>query len=1512
MSLDNLFIFRTYYQILNKTIIRNKGFHFIFNFIDNIILLLKILDVYNSYFIIANNSSIKYINVVSILSKYSIIYKLLIITIYLIISYAIFISYNIVSPTKKCNRFDVLLINFFEFFLVRLLVSFYLDILFSLYSLYFLLLLILSLPFFVLIFRNMTFFHLTGFMPKIIVFPFDDFTSLCDRQKLFIKIIISVSFVRKNYYITKFMFLLQIIFYVIFLLYDSYIIIYKSYYLMNNELITKTKYSHLLSMTIIQILLIFLKHEEAFKISFLIIVILIMVFSNFFILLYYNPYNYIIIDNPSNRENAFYYFFLVDRNKNVTFFLEEKIKDHIYRCDFCQLCKKYHYLFENNIKEKKEINDIDDFFNILYDGKDKSMVLINQITNNIKKLGHNYLYINNSYYIINLIYSFYYTSKMGDITLSLNQLLLYNFLQENNKSLITIHKISIKQILAVNEFFKLYKKVILIIKEILSKKNLKRYINKFFDLSKQLRLLNSSKFKDNIYGTKNDGASNCSYLLTICSLLYEELFNKTLSNYSIPIRENAQLHEDLIKKFLRQDNNITLNMNLKTLECKIINSGKDLFYFINYNFYDLFPNQLKEILIQYFSDFILNAKDNNHKRNTKHNKAKYIEPILLIYITKDDVKYYRLLSLKLALLFNDHLDKDILLSGFFQIENNILITINKKQKKERIVGYGSKDIMNEAIKSNFNFKIFKKSNFMKNKSIHSSNTIALNNTDFFIYIITEIKKKKSKLSKFEKTQKMCSSFENNKESSNQDKKNDNYISNIVGSEQNDKNSEEITNNESSKNKYNINDFLEDTVSQSSALTGTSGNGFWKANKSITKDIQNSFSSKKFLNLQLLLAVLLVALLVLMIVLIIQLQILKQTLSKYYNNYFDLHQFVRTFQQFSFGFMAEVCLVIDNYGNCKEYLTNLDTELFNQTLYINEQNIILADFCSDSIAKIIMNSEEIKDKKLIELFEGNISYRLVNRRNKEGIYYLTHSSIDTSFSESLLLLSNNMRIITSTESKIKTRNKEPIYLISGLEEPFQNVKSTSEEISDFQIAVYTYLINYKLFVVRFSDLNTRLNELINIENVKGINILNIFQNIIFIVMIFQIFTILFYLLTFNGILAQIINSIILKIGLIFDDGNDFKKLYLSKIYQLESIATIYSNNPVRLINEINKNNIKYKNLMAKKKKIEHHPNINKRLVEEENENLIFKNQQKYINWIEIYKNGNDRFYILFTIMIALIDIIVYGIIFGICINYKTKSKDTLELIYNSWNFERNTLRLVNFYNTMIFNNRTLEDLKNDYHPFDSYSTIENLYQILYSYYDLRKKRHKIPYIYRSFSFFCDYNCKSLYDVMESLKENSFAQTLIVMKEKYGIDSEEIKKGFVDECEEINPFIGNSVSPAFQNLYQKVSDAMILRDNRTYVGIINEIFNSSFPKLSSIFLNVIRYILYIVGKVTYTYASNKIIEILGNYIVITLILYILSEISLFIFFFFIYIWNINTECKNMYALKNVFEITNSIEN
>ena len=75
----------------------------------------------------------------------------------------------------------------------------------------------------------------------------------------------------------------------------------------------------------------------------------------------------------------------------------------------------------------------------------------------------------------------------------------------------------------------------------------------------------------------------------------------------------------------------------------------------------------------------------------------------------------------------------------------------------------------------------------------------------------------------------------------------------------------------------------------------------------------------------------------------------------------------------------------------------------------------------------------------------------------------------------------MRIIVSSESRSKNRNNEPIYLLAGYNDPFRNIKNLSEDISEYQIAVYTYLMNFRGIVLRFTTLNQRFHSLINIRN-----------------------------------------------------------------------------------------------------------------------------------------------------------------------------------------------------------------------------------------------------------------------------------------------------------------------------------------------------------------------------------------------------------------------------------------------
>ena len=1514
--------FYNYFNILNKTIVRKLLIHVLISIIDTIIVLVKSLNIYYTDYNKNISKAYKKITPSLYFSDYNTVIKSLPIIVYLIIVYLILFFSIFFWNNNKTTKMKMIIINIFELFFIRILFIFFCELIFYLSTLYFLIFFLLTLPYLIFILLDMAYFHLGYFMLKIAQFPFDAFTSICDREKLIIKILISIASISRNIYICKFVYFLQIILLIGFCVFNTYLLLRKSYFLMSNEFYDKIRYSNLLNLTIIQIFALLMKKEEIFNSSFITIIICLYLFITIFIFISYDPYNFIVIHSAENPNNLYYYFYLKDRNKNISYYLSNKIKEHIAICNCCTLCERYLKLSENKnnvielVNENEENECYDNVFNILYNGKDKLMILFNQLINNMKKTGINCLN-NNLFYPIKFNYLYYYSLNSGDITFSLNMVLLFNLIEENNTNLISRDKIAINQIIHINEFLILYKEIISQIKEIISKNSIKRYIEKFFTLSKKLKVLNSRKFKQNLFMTKIEGTTNYSYLLNICSLLYEEIFNKSISSHSIPIRENPQLIEDILKNFGKQSNHIILNFNLKTMECKILNSGLQLIDYINKNFYDLFPNQIKVKLIQNFCDEILNPKEKKliiqTNKNTKQKPKQYIEISLVIKNNENNVNYFWILYLKLSLLFNCYIRENIILNGYFVIYKNSLMTIKDKDNKEKILGFGSNEIMNASYSKKLNYQKFLLSDYMKNKTTKEAFNLIINDNIFYIYTIIDNKiKRKNNISR--ELNKQYTNFHESKFSNKYEQdifsvedENDNNLKEITS----DNPENNLSNNDYFDNSQRVRNFLEDNVSQSSAMTKTTLSSFWNMNKSQSRDNQSHFTSKKFFKLQMILGILLLILLILIIILLLKIKIKQNAIYIDCNNYLDLIQFIRIFQQFSVQFLTLICVSITPDGECKSYISQFDTKEFNQTLFLSEQNEVLAEFGSQSINDLIINSESIHDSTLINLLKGNFTYNLINKKKINNKYNLSRSLIDVSMNDALLLTSNNMRIIVSKESRLKSRNKEPIYLLTGYYDSFKYLNNLTEDLSDYQIAVYTYLLNFRSLVFRFADLNQRFHTLINIRNNELLNTFYIMHNIIFAVMIFQIITIVFYLYTYNSVLSEIINSLISKFDVIFDSEHDFKKLYSHKIDLLESLVNNKNYNIGDSINSINKNCVKYENLVGINKMTEQRLNMNKKLEKDDEKETLFKNNQKYINWIDIYDKGYDRFYIIFTIVILVIDVIIYVIIFCLWKNYEKKYILTLKLIHDSWDFERYTLRLINFYHHMIFANQTLDNITEDYFSDNEYSCIENFLIILKSYNLLQRQQHESGGVFKSYEDFCDYNCQSLFDYMRIIS-SSWKSTLNVMEEKYGINQNILTQRFVEQCEKAQTFILDSVTPAFQGFYQKCLGAMIQITDRTYQGLINKLFYSDLPSVTSIFLNVTRYILYIIGKESYTGSFEQIIDVLEKTIIFSLVLYIATEVLLLIFFFFVYIWNINRECKNMYILKRVFEITNSNDN
>ena len=107
MALEKYHIYRNYYKILNKALIRNKIFHFIFTALDTVILTIKLLDIYHTNYSGNTNKSINYLKPDYYFSNYSTM-------IYLVLEYTFSIVYTMIRDYKKCNRkHDIAFVNIF-------------------------------------------------------------------------------------------------------------------------------------------------------------------------------------------------------------------------------------------------------------------------------------------------------------------------------------------------------------------------------------------------------------------------------------------------------------------------------------------------------------------------------------------------------------------------------------------------------------------------------------------------------------------------------------------------------------------------------------------------------------------------------------------------------------------------------------------------------------------------------------------------------------------------------------------------------------------------------------------------------------------------------------------------------------------------------------------------------------------------------------------------------------------------------------------------------------------------------------------------------------------------------------------------------------------------------------------------------------------------------------------------------------------------------------------------------
>ena len=492
---------------------------------------------------------------------------------------------------------------------------------------------------------------------------------------------------------------------------------------MKNSFLNKMKLSLFFGKLTLVLIYFFLLEKKIFSALYILISFGIIIIYIGLLFLIYEPYYFIRIKSKTSMENILYYLNILNERNDIKIIFENKLIKHYGNCGFCNLCKKYKNYRTEDDKEKKSkdianenqllINDkknknVKDLFNLLYDGNKKGNIkyfkLIRKIQINYKKNGKNIFY-NNHYYYINLLNIMYSDYLSKDITLSLNEKIILEIINQENYSFLENHQLQIKQLLLCKEFIFLGKKVLNLIKEILKNEQISSKVNKLILLSEILNNMKNQKYKKNFLKTYISNTSK--KLLLSCSIVYEEIFNTTINYSKIPIRDNIQPLEEVFHFSNKNSNLITLEVNLLVYNCIIIRAGKGLSSYINQNFYDLFPNIFKSYQIDLFLNAIFNGfKCDKEKKKKNKNETKkkdksinnFVEIKLLIEEKKSNKTYFKLLTLELTPFYNNYNSHFIIFNGTYFLNQRTIISVldltHRNEQNEIVLGFSNPNLEN--------------------------------------------------------------------------------------------------------------------------------------------------------------------------------------------------------------------------------------------------------------------------------------------------------------------------------------------------------------------------------------------------------------------------------------------------------------------------------------------------------------------------------------------------------------------------------------------------------------------------------------------------------------------------------------------------------------------------------------------------------------------------------------------------------------------------------------------------
>ena len=1527
-----------------RYLIRTKYIHFLVSLIEVLLNIIHELDIFLKGFTPENSYQKKFMNILLFLPRkvqnLPMVIKALMVLLYIIIFDAIYYLIG-KRKTKKKNVYFTIFINVIELFYFRISMLFLLNTFFCLSYIYIVILLLIVLPHLYITIYHFLYNHLYAFVPFFINYPYDEFSVSYDLFLLTAKILFSIMANSNNIIIIKSAYIIVFIFQILCCIYFLYNLFNRNYLMMNNLFLNKIRVALFFNQTCVLIIAELIGKKGIINISFLLIFIFQFIITLLFFVFLYNPIDYIKINNENPNENLFFYLHVLSYEVQPFYIIEKKINDHYEMCSVCYLCKRYKKCINPNsdfyelddkanfiirIENKNRDKLINQFFNILYDGKNKYLFLMKEMILTYKN-NQNNLSENNSYFYINLSFLIFAELKNKNYNLALNIKVILDTINHSNK-LIEAHETQIIQIIYCNKFLTLVRSTLEQIKTILNSENEKA--KKYIQLSKTLKELKNKKYKKVLFNHKYDNISNSKNIIYLCSLLYEEIFNMTLNNNQIPLRENYQLLDRLIYTD-KIEKIISLSLNLSNQECKIIRAGRDLYPYKNYNLLDLIPLIFRDYfgkifisqIIDYFNSNIpkkpkekknesiidLNMEDENTDGTQKNRhlkrgsykpgnanknmgKSEYIEFKMIINEEISNRTFYRLLYLNITPLFNnDYNSRYILLDGSFKLYDNTLITLkdikSHSDTGQKIISVSKPDLEYPPEIYTMSFQKYTFSLEKRNLKLSRFYDFKISNKIISIYSLIP----KSKMA-YKRLQKVSYSmidpnlFKPNNLSKFSKKKNDKKKEFIL---------EENSSVRSQKSTYNIANYT---------------TGF----NIKTKKKANIYKESKLYKIENVLYLMVPLIILFVIIAIFHLSNLKY--GDYTNNYSLVYfeEFYRLYFQLFSTILSVVCI---NYkSGCVSIMSlymndNINLYDFNLTQFFYGQSQVMLNDFIDKKKNLVNIHQNIGQKKYEEIFEQPVNYTRISKIFNKGKIDLSLKNVNMIFAEAILNSINSFQVLTNN-----TLN-EKIYLLNKKENPFLYFDSygpNSKNLSNFQKELYEMILNYKIFWQQFKYVYYKLLDKLSIQTINIKFFIYLYFNLSYALIILIMVTVYLYIYYFEQLLMHILNYANMVINAKDSNFNFFEE-FSKKIKNLNIILDIYKENPIKSINELIMSYNKYEKDLSSKKKNKVYDLSKGRQMKQEKKNMkeIFiamPNHLKVINKKHINELYITLSYYILFIIIIICAVISYVILFFLWQRYYLIKDNLYALLQKDTKLEISFYKAINIYNLIIFDNNTLDELAQDIH-FDEENKINSGIQLINSFYDdlylVFNYEIEVRVLVRIFASgfpYFHFSCENLYfmvnEDIEKLKLNP------VIK---GIDN--IKEKMFNICEEAGLDFNNDIANAFAVHYQTIMHAINSITDYSYDGLINHLkkglLGRTFVNLSLI----INYITDVINVKLHKVEYDNLLGVLTYYLFTTIsfliVLYIVVVFIIAIFF----IWRLKRLCQQIILLKQVFQLREVVE-